>query len=67
MKIFFQVGSTGHAIVAYPVSAPFTPGTDIMVCNSHGEPCDMSDSYQIVSMQRTIDEVLFIYRPTKYR
>ena len=61
------VGSTGHALVAYPVSTPFTPGTDIMVCNSDGKPCKMSDSYKIVSMQRTIHEVLFIYRPTKYR
>ena len=61
------VGSTGHALVAYPVSTPFTPGTDIMVCNSDGKPCKMSDNLEIVSMQRTIDEVLFIYRPTKYR
>ena len=58
-------GAPGHTVMAYPVSTPFTPGTDIMICDSRGKPCEMSYSYDR-SMKRTIRNILFIYRPTKY-
>ena len=59
------VVSSGHVIIAYPVSTPFTPGTEIMVCDSHGKPCERSCGYAR-KIKRTILKILFIYRPTQY-